>query len=139
MDNLESKWKQLNLSIEEDIDIVMDEGIVMEEIRKGKNSIIGKLHLNWTINKEVLHSTLSKVCLQNHFRFRTSAQTPSFFLLNAHRICSRSWLTGPSYLTRLFSFWSSLMAIPHPWKWTSLERLFGYTFTKRENPDLSDK
>lgn len=46
MDGLEDRWKQLKLSNEEDNEIVVNEAVVMEKIKKGKNSIIGKLHMD---------------------------------------------------------------------------------------------
>lgn len=61
MDGLEERWKQLKLSMEEEIDIVVDEETLLEELRKGENSTIAKIHIDRHINQEVLNSTMSKV------------------------------------------------------------------------------
>lgn len=59
MNSLENRWKQLKLSNEEDDEIVVNEAVVMEKIKKGKNSIIGKLHMDQTITKEVMQYNMS--------------------------------------------------------------------------------
>lgn len=61
MKHLESKWKQLNLSTEEDNEIQVDEVAIRSEIQKGKNSVIGKLHIDRKIRKEAIRTTMSKV------------------------------------------------------------------------------
>lgn len=38
-----------------------DKGKLMEGLRKGDNSIVGKLHYDCTISKDVIRSTMSKV------------------------------------------------------------------------------
>lgn len=60
METLETKWKQLKLSIEEDNEIQLDENAIQAKIHKGKNSIISKLHMDQKISKEIVHTTMSK-------------------------------------------------------------------------------
>lgn len=61
MESLKHRWKQLNLSSDEDNENLVDDNIVLEEIRKGKNSIIGKLHAIRNISNEVIRTTMLKV------------------------------------------------------------------------------
>lgn len=60
MERLEVCWKQLKLTTEEEADIVVDEQILLEELRRGKNSIIRQVHIERYIYKEVLRSTMAK-------------------------------------------------------------------------------
>lgn len=60
MDELEVHWKQLNLSTEEDADILVDRVALVEELKKGENSLIGKLHTDRHISKEILKNTMAK-------------------------------------------------------------------------------
>lgn len=60
MEGLEESWKQLKLTTEEENDIAVDDKILLEELRKGKNSIIEKGHTDRYINKDVLRSTIAK-------------------------------------------------------------------------------
>lgn len=61
MESLESRWQQLNLSNDEDKEIIVDIDKLTEEIDKGKKCIIGKLHSDRIINKEVLRNTMLKI------------------------------------------------------------------------------
>lgn len=58
---MEEKWKQLNLSTYEGNEIVINEDLLLEKLRLGNNSLIARLHLNYSINKEVLRSTMFKI------------------------------------------------------------------------------
>lgn len=61
MDSLAKRWQQLNLSNEEENEIVVDVGKLMEVNSKGKTSIIGKLHADHTISKEIIQKSMSKI------------------------------------------------------------------------------
>lgn len=54
MESLESKWQQLQLTSEEDKELILDENKLLKEIEKEKHSIIGKLLMDRSINKEVI-------------------------------------------------------------------------------------
>lgn len=60
IEGLKESWKQLKLTTEEENDIVVDDEILLEKLRKGKNNIIEKVHTNRYINKDVLRSTIAK-------------------------------------------------------------------------------
>lgn len=65
MESLEEQWKHLRLSTEEESNIVVDEEAVLEELRKGENSLIGKVHTEHSISKEVLRTTTEKAWRPN--------------------------------------------------------------------------
>lgn len=65
MESLEERWKHLRLSTEEESNIVVDEEAVLEELRKGENSRIGKVHTEHSISKEVLRTTMEKAWRPN--------------------------------------------------------------------------
>lgn len=46
---------------EEDNEILVDRVVLGEEIKKEDNSIIGKFHVDRTISKEILRTTITKV------------------------------------------------------------------------------
>lgn len=58
METLADKWQQLSLSTEEDSEIVVEEKTLLEGIRRGENCLVGKLHSNRTIKKEVIQNTI---------------------------------------------------------------------------------
>lgn len=51
-------WQQLNLSNEEDTKIIVNEDQLKKEINKDKNSIIGRLHAERSISKEILKTSM---------------------------------------------------------------------------------
>lgn len=53
MDDLEECWQQLNFT-KEDNKIVIDDAWLEEGIKKGEFSVIGKLHVERSINKDKL-------------------------------------------------------------------------------------
>lgn len=61
MESLESRWQRLPLSTEEDNEIVVTHEQLTEEIKKGENSLIGKLHVERTIGKEIVRKTMGKI------------------------------------------------------------------------------
>lgn len=61
MKGLEEHWKQLKLSIEEEIDIVVNEGALLQELWNGDNNLIAKVHTDRYISKVVLQTTMTKV------------------------------------------------------------------------------
>lgn len=60
MESLETKQKQMNLSTEEDVKIQVDEETLHTELQKGKTSMIGKLHIDRKISKDVVRITMTK-------------------------------------------------------------------------------
>lgn len=71
MDGLEDHWQKLQLSLEEDKDIIIDENALEEGIGKVENSLIGKLHVEHPINNEVLCMTMMKAwTTSNSFMIR---------------------------------------------------------------------
>lgn len=61
MDNVEQHWKQLKLREDGNTYIVVYNTAQVVSIRRGNNSIIGKLHSNRKINKEILRNTMLKI------------------------------------------------------------------------------
>lgn len=61
MKGLEKSGQRLFLSIEEENKIVVDIGSIIEENNKGKMSIIGKLHADRTLSKEIIQNSLLKI------------------------------------------------------------------------------
>lgn len=61
MDHLEQGWKKFTLSNEENKEILIDEKQLIKESKKGDWSVLGKLHAERFINKEVIPSTMSKI------------------------------------------------------------------------------
>lgn len=56
MDLLDEKWQKLTLVEAENREIVIDEGIVQEESKKGECNMVEKLHAEIIINKEVIRA-----------------------------------------------------------------------------------
>lgn len=61
MECQEKCWQKLNLSNEEESEINVDAGKLMEENKKGEPSIIGKLHADHTISKEIIQKSMLKI------------------------------------------------------------------------------
>lgn len=61
MESLESKWKQLRLTDNEDHKMLLDEDKLLKEIEKEKYSIVWKLIMDRPINKEVIKSKMYKL------------------------------------------------------------------------------
>lgn len=61
MDILEEKWKRLQLIEEEHKEMIIDDRKVFEKNTKGLYSLVGKIHVERNINKEVPRSTLVKL------------------------------------------------------------------------------
>lgn len=61
MESLECRWQKLNLSNEEDSEIIVNEGKLVEEVNKGKKSIIGNLYADRTISKEIISNSMLKI------------------------------------------------------------------------------
>lgn len=55
--SLENQWQQLKLTKEEDNEILIDEELLVEGIKKGDNNIVEKLHSDQTISKEIICTT----------------------------------------------------------------------------------
>lgn len=58
IEGLKECCKKLKLTTDEKNDIVVGDELLLEELRKGKNSIIEKVHIDHYVNKEVLRSTM---------------------------------------------------------------------------------
>lgn len=61
MDNLKEKWKKLSLTEAEGKQIIISEDWVEAKTKKGDSCIVGKLHVEWVINKEMVKNTMSKI------------------------------------------------------------------------------
>lgn len=61
MENLEIRWRKLNLSNEEENEIIVDIGMLMKENKKGKKHTIGKLHADRSISKEIIRNTMLEI------------------------------------------------------------------------------
>lgn len=59
-EGLEDRWKQLCLSSKEESDIIVQEDVLLEEIKKGDNSVLEKLYVDRSISREVLRTTMAK-------------------------------------------------------------------------------
>lgn len=120
MEGLEKRWKQLKLTTEEENDIVVDEELLFEELRKGKNSVIGKVHTNRYINKEVLCSTMAKAWRTTKLFSVRELQASSFIIFfddpsNLKRVLShKPWL----FDSHLLSLKPLTTSLPHK-KWNS--------------------
>lgn len=60
MDSLEEKFRKLRLNEEEDASIVVDVESLLDSIKKGERSLVGKLSIECVINKGVTRSIFSK-------------------------------------------------------------------------------
>lgn len=54
MESLERRWQQLNLTNDEDNEIIVEDELLIKEPKKGKYNIFGKLQLEQSISKETL-------------------------------------------------------------------------------------
>lgn len=61
MENLETRWQQLYLSNEEDHSIIVHIVQLTKEINRRKTSIIGRLHVERVISKEIIRSSMMKI------------------------------------------------------------------------------
>lgn len=61
IEKLKDRWKNLTFTEVEDEDVIVNEQWLDEEIQKGKLSLVGRLFVERSVNKEVLRSTMAKV------------------------------------------------------------------------------
>lgn len=61
MESLEKRWEHLRLTSDENNEIVVEDEILLKGIKKGKNSIIGKLHVDLSIGKDIIRNTMMKI------------------------------------------------------------------------------
>lgn len=91
MESLKSWWQQLNFSIEEDNEVVIEKKGLMKGINKGKNCIVGELYSYRTKRKEIIRNTMSKVWKSTKpFWCKTLALIRSYSLLKNSQICRKS-------------------------------------------------
>lgn len=75
----------INLSIEEETDIIIDEEALLDELKKGENSLIGKLQTERYISKDVLRNTMVKAWKTTSFFLVKEIQTNNFiFSFDSH-------------------------------------------------------
>lgn len=58
---MESRWQKLKLASEKDNEIVVEDEHLLKEIKKEKNSIIGKLLVERSIGKDIIRNTIGKI------------------------------------------------------------------------------
>lgn len=61
MENLEEKWKKLTLSDSELHQISIEEDFIKEESKKKEKTLVGKLHSEIIVSRDVLKNTMQKV------------------------------------------------------------------------------
>lgn len=61
MDELEEMWQRLKLTTDEREEIHVKDDRLKKEIRKKDNFLVGRIHIDHTISKEVLMSIMHKV------------------------------------------------------------------------------
>lgn len=85
MDDLEEHWKQLNLSSKEATNIIVKEDVLLEELKKGKSSLIEKLHSEHIISKDILRSTMMRAWKTTSSFLVREIQSNSFvFTFDSH-------------------------------------------------------
>lgn len=129
MEGLKTRRQQLKFSLEEDCDILVHGQALEEGIKKGENNIIGKLHVECFINKDVLRTTMAKAwkTLKPFEAKELSSNTFIFSFdcpVDMQRIMHRRPWLFDSHLLFLKPF-DGLTPLS---RWTSLEKIFGYNF-----------
>lgn len=61
MDSLADKWKKLSLTEVEGLQIIFNDELIEVQVKKGDSCIVGKLHMECIIKKEVMQTTMSKI------------------------------------------------------------------------------
>lgn len=55
-------WHRLSPNEEEEVAIIVTEDKLVEKLKKWSNSLMGKLHVERTISKDILQNTMKKIC-----------------------------------------------------------------------------
>lgn len=108
MENLEEKWQQLKLTNTELHEICIEEEFVMEKSKKSLNSLVGKLHSERIVCKEVLQNMMVKV-------WRTSKPfifidiCPNIFVIKFENQSDNQSATWLSVALRFSPFFSEIV------------------------------
>lgn len=94
MDNLKDRWQHLTLTEVEGDEVNVDEQKLGEEAKRGELSIVGKVMVERTINREVIRSIMAKAWKTSK-SFTVVDIKPNLFVISQGS--TQSW-----YLTRFY-------------------------------------